>query len=122
MLSARVIRKNARNYPAMVQQAADKFLPMAGAAVRSQAVELAPEVTGNLKGSITWRVEGASAIVGTNVDYAQHVEYGAKQKTRQSVRGYYGYKPFLRPSIDLLRKKLTNMFAGIVRGIARGRA
>ena len=125
MFSVRVERKNRKDYDAAVGRARDRWLPLAGAAVEGQAKLLAPVDTGNLRASITnyAGTDRDSRLVGTNVDYAQHIEYGTRFLSRQSVKGYSGYKPFLRPAIDLMRKKLTELFRKMVREeVARGRA
>ena len=90
MFSARFERKHPQAYAAMIDRTAKVFLPAAGAAVAAQAKELAPVVTGNLKGSISYRVEGRDAIIGTNVDYAQHIEYGTRGLPKMSLRGFVG--------------------------------
>ena len=115
MLSSRFERKNPKDYSQIVDRTAARFLPLAGAAVAAQAKELAPVKTGNLKGSISYRTENGAAIVGTNVDYAQHIEYGTRNLPRMTLGGHTGYRPFLRPAIDVLRKKLVQMFGRMVR-------
>lgn len=106
MFNVSVERKNEKDYDGIIKRAADRFLPLAGDAVLTQAVRLVPVDTGNLKGSLTNRVVGMTAEVGTNVEYAEYVEYG----TRRSVA-----KPYLRPAIDLLRKKLIGFFKELVK-------
>ena len=51
-------------------------LGQAGEIVRADAVMNCPVDTGRLKGSITSKVEGNSAVIGTNVEYAPYVEFG----------------------------------------------
>jgi len=89
--------------------------------------------TGRLKGSITYAVRGEqdemrspynepedkmskpsnkyTCYVGTNVDYAQHVEYGA--------RGRPG-KPYLRPALHNNRKECREIFKDAIKGMVRG--
>jgi HK97 gp10 family phage protein len=59
------------------------------------AKRLAPVDTGRLRSSITHEVggdsEGIAARVGTNVEYAPHLEYGT---SRMKAR------PFLRPALQ----------------------
>jgi phage gpG-like protein len=80
--------------------------------VETQAKELVPVDTGNLKGSITHRVDGDAAIVGTNVEYAEHVEYGTSRMAERS---------YLRAAIDAMRKKLTVFFKQLVQEEVRKR-
>jgi len=138
LFKAEVTHKGEKNYAKVVTHAGGDFGPLAGAAVRAQAVLLTPVDTGNLRGSITWRtvdadggfnaapggnnrtgtgisvpVDKYSVHVGTNVEYAQHVEYGTKRMSPQS---------FLRPAIDSMRKKRADMLAKLIRdGADRGR-
>jgi len=111
LFSAQVIRKAARDYPKLLRSTTDKFLTEAGIVVQRDAKELVPVDTGNLKGSITHRVDGNAAIVGTNVEYAEHVEYG-------TVRSQA--KPYMRPAIDANRRKLIKRFAQMIKAMIRG--
>ena len=127
MFSAELQRDNPKDYKRMIEQAGRRFAPAAGIVVRGQAVALVPVQTGNLKGSLTWRTQGAdggfeggnrsgtmisdppdpyTVHVGTNVEYAEHVEYG----TRRSVA-----KPYLRTAIDATRRGLTKLFGELFR-------
>lgn len=115
MFNVSVERRNPKDYDAIVKRAAERFLPLAGVAVTGQAKRLTPRGdSGNLVGSITWQIDGMTAEIGTNVEYAEYVEYGARQRSRSWLRGYYGYKPFLRPAIDIMRRKLRDMFARLL--------
>lgn len=44
--------------------------------VQNSAKEKVPVNTGNLRNSITYKVEGNEGTVGTNVEYAPYIEYG----------------------------------------------
>ena len=85
--------------------------------VESAAKPLVPVDTGNLKGSITHRVDGDEAKIGTNVEYAPYVEYGTGRYAeggggRKTPWAYehpkYGWvwtagmspQPYLRPALD----------------------
>jgi hypothetical protein len=132
LFSAELQRDNPKDYKRMIEQAGQKFAPAAGIVVRGQAVVLINPVTGNLKGSVTWRTskedggfnEGDRAnnitgtmittppdpytvYVGTNVEYAEHVEY-------LKERGY-GDRSYLRAAIDIKRKQLQKLFGEIFR-------
>lgn len=62
--------------------------------VTNQAKRLCPVDTGRLRSSITMVLEsdsdGLYAVVGTNVDYAEFVEFGTSTQRAQ---------PFLRPAL-----------------------
>lgn len=60
-------------------------LALAGEVVRADAVDNCPVDTGRLKNSITSTVEGDSAVIGTNVEYAQYVEFGTGAQGDKSV-------------------------------------
>jgi HK97 gp10 family phage protein len=57
----------------------------AGEVVRADAVSNCPVMTGRLRGSITNKVDGNCAIIGTNVEYAPYVEFGTGSKGDKSV-------------------------------------
>ena len=75
-------------------------------AVKAQAVSLAPVDTGRLRSSIGYKTptktEGDltvsprknEAYVGTNVEYAGHVEFGTRRAAAQ---------PYLRPAAGVLK-------------------
>lgn len=60
-------------------------LALAGEVVRADAAMNCPVDTGRLRGSITSQVEGGSAVIGTNVEYAPYVEFGTGSKGDKSV-------------------------------------
>lgn len=66
--------------------------------VDNTAKRLCPVDTGRLRASITWRLEhdaqGLLAVIGTNVEYAPHVEFGTI---------YMAAQPFLRPALESAR-------------------
>jgi HK97 gp10 family phage protein len=64
--------------------------------VEAGAKRRAPVDTGRLRNSITHRVEpdGLSAVVGTNVEYAPHVEFGTRFQRAQ---------PYLVPALEAER-------------------
>lgn len=68
------------------EQKIHNALAIAGEVVRAAAVDNCTAIdTGRLKGSITSRVEGNTAIIGTNVEYAAYVEFGTGSKGDPSV-------------------------------------
>ena len=121
MFDVQVIRNNARKYPQMFESVVDKFLAEAGITVLASAKRAVPVDSGNLRGSLTMEVKGRTAEVGTNVEYAEHIEYGTKFLPKSSVSGYTGYKPYLRPAIDENRKPLIRRLRDLLMEAIRGR-
>lgn len=111
MFDARVIRKNARKYPQMMRSIVPRFLEEASIIVQADAKRQVPVDTGNLRGSISRQIKGNTAIVGSNVEYAEHVEYGTRHM--QS-------RPYMRPAIDNNRKDLIRRLANMIRSAIRG--
>ena len=68
-----------------------EVLEQIGMFVDDEATENAPVDTGRLRNSITHEVEGRYAIIGSNVEYAPHVELGTSRSKAQ---------PFLRPAVE----------------------
>jgi len=100
-----MIREHKRDYPEILKAVTPEFLERAGVTVQRDAKRLCPYITGNLMGSINRQNFGTYEEVGTNVEYAEFVEYG--------VRGRAG-KPYLRPAIDQNRKKLTQLLGEMI--------
>jgi HK97 gp10 family phage protein len=110
-----------KNYEQALDGATERGITAVAVAIEGQAKLLPPIITGRLAGSITYATkkdrshptggpdyapdasDGVSApaskwtaYVGTNVEYAPHVEYGARGKSPQ---------PFLRKALDEYRGK-----------------
>jgi HK97 gp10 family phage protein len=114
-----------------------KFLESAAVILQGAARRNAPIDNGRLKGSISREVKRDVAIVGTNVEYAPHVEYGTrphvitvknarvlsdgKQIFGRSVN-HPGTKaqPFMRPAVDKNRKNLIKLYRDIYRQVFSG--
>ena len=126
-----------KNYEKAIENAMEKTLVEAGVMIEGDAVLLANfnkgYQTGRTKGSITWatnkersRVSGEAKsgdgvsrpsrpdtlYVGTNVEYAPHLEYGTVKMSAQ---------PFLRPAFDgrksdIMRMGLKEVDKGLKRG------
>lgn len=70
--------------------------------VERQAKEDCPVDTGRLRSSIASKVETAgediTGIIGTNVDYASHVEYGTSKRPAT---------PFLFPAVEKQKSSIA---------------
>ena len=122
-----------------VDQAKDRVLEAAGIAVAGQAAQLIHNITGRLAGSISWAVRGKESgvnqfdsegtakpgdhvstptdkdecFVGTNVEYAEHLEYGTLRM--QSGR------PYLRPAVRVMKPKIKRYWENSMREVTRGK-
>ncbi|HOG46295.1 MAG TPA: HK97 gp10 family phage protein [Anaerolineae bacterium] len=79
----------------VLRQRASAAVRKAGHDIKAKAKETVPVDTGNLKNSIQAMMEGdLTAIVGTHVEYAPHVEYGTHKMTE---------RPYLGPAAEAVR-------------------
>lgn len=86
-----VIRDNTGQVVDGIDSAIGAALEEIGLLAEGYAEGKCPVDTGNLRGSITHEVDagGNAVYIGTNVDYAPHVELGTSRQKAQ---------PFLRPA------------------------
>lgn len=116
------------------QQNIQQSLGRACALVERSAKQKAPKDNGELRRSITSKVEGLQGIVFTPLEYAPYVEYGtglfAEEAGRKDVPWHYqddegnwhstnGQKPqpFMRPALNENREKIIEILQeGITNG------
>jgi len=94
----------------------EQALELAGQAVVRESVLKYEELgigapTGRLKGSITSRVEGDTAVVGTDVEYAVFVHEGHSTRSGSRVAG----RPFLKAGLQSARPQLKRIFRRLFR-------
>lgn len=96
-----------------LELAKQRALEIIGTKAAAYAADLAPVDTGNLKNSLTHRVDGDTVLVGTNVQYAPYVELGTgphytpppewMENNAERGQGLHGgfvtARPYLRPAI-----------------------
>lgn len=76
-------------------------LKKATALVERDAKEFCPVLTGTLERSITHEFPNEhTAIVGSNIEYAPHVELGTSKRAAQ---------PYLRPALKKNQKEIKNL-------------
>lgn len=70
-----------------------RALNAVGLQAEGYAKRLCPVDTGNLRNSIThgFEMEGLTAFIGTNVEYAAYVEYGTSRTKAQ---------PYIKPAVQ----------------------
>ena len=79
------------------QAARNKALEIIGGKAESYAKKLCPVDTGRLRNSITHQqYDENTEVIGSNVEYAPHVELGHHTKSGTMVAG----QPFLRPAAE----------------------
>lgn len=76
---------------ALIEAALEKGLEACGIQAESYAKALAPVDTGRLRNSISHAVDGDTAYIGTNVEYAPYQELGTSKTKAQ---------PFLKPALQ----------------------
>lgn len=118
------------------QDVAQKFLRRAGAMVEKDAKTLCPVDTGNLRGSITYEVDGDVCAIGTNVDYAPYVHQGTGiyalegdgRDTPWSFQSSDGTwhttlgqspQPFLTSALDQNRDEITKLFHSLIKEVVK---
>lgn len=94
---------------ARLESRLDELLDAIGELVEREVVlkieELGAVDTGRLKSSITHRVEGNTAVVGTDVEYAIYVHEGHRTPHGGRVAG----RPFLRAGLQSARPHIHRM-------------
>lgn len=84
---------------------AGKHLKKLGVRVQRAAKRLSPVDTGRLRSSIAEELgrdgQGLVERIGTNVEYAPHVEFGTRRMRAQ---------PFLRPALDAANTVWKNQY------------
>jgi len=126
MLSGKVVRTMAENYPEKLKIVTRKFLPNAASVVESAAKRNINNATGMLRSSIMSNVSGDEATISANATYAAYVEYGTRPHDINSpvkIKGNWVYigrhpgtkaTPFMRPALDKNRMKLIVLFRKIM--------
>ena len=95
---------------ASVEAAKKTALTAACKIVQADAKADAPKNTGNLQGSITYKVSEDDGKVGTNVEYAIYQEYGF----RHWRSGKFIQNAYLRPALDNNRAKIIKLINDFV--------
>lgn len=83
------VKDNSENVKSAYDQARERSLEIIGLTAEKYAKEIVPVDTGRLRNSITHEVDAKDVYIGSNVEYAPHVECGTIHQKAQ---------PFLRPA------------------------
>lgn len=84
------ITDNSSQVKATKDEAVARALEAIGLQAEGYAKMLAPVDTGRLRNSLTHTVEGSTAFIGTNVEYAPYQEFGTSRTKAH---------PFLKPAV-----------------------
>lgn len=93
-----------------VPKAMEDMVSNVGGVVLTEARNNVPVDTGALKGSLTLEVnkggDSPSAIVGSNLDYAIHVEDGTSRQAPQ---------PFMKPAAKVGKSKMNEIAEAVLK-------
>tara|TARA_Y100001970_G_C14205403_1_gene843643 strand:- start:1082 stop:1426 length:345 start_codon:yes stop_codon:yes gene_type:complete len=92
----------AAEYPEVMDQALDDTAD----AMSLDAQRMVPVDTGRLRASINVKRDFLIKAIGTNVEYAPHVEYGSPEGTGPNG----GPKPYMRPAFEKNKKRVAEFF------------
>lgn len=106
-LDTRELELNLQNLSEEVEKNLEKSLGYGARLIEKSAKLKCPVDTGRLRLSISVDQKKLTAIIGTNVEYAPHIEYGTKYQRAQ---------PFLRPAYDENIDELLELVAEAVIG------
>lgn len=93
-MSGYKLKWNGQQVLRLSEEATERAVTEIAIDVHREAVRLVPVDTGRLKGSLFYDVDKTEGIVGTNVEYAPHQEFGTYKMKKQ---------PYLRPASDKVR-------------------
>ena len=102
------IKDYSKDVMSAYSQARERSLEIIGLTAEKYAKEITPVQTGRLRNSITHEVDGKEVFIGSNVEYAPHVEYGTIHQKAQ---------PYLIPAAtehsSTYKQIITDEFAKI---------
>ena len=95
------LRATLRDLSATQEAAVKRELMRSALAIQAGAKQRAPVDSGRLKNSIATEARdgGMTQVIGTNVEYAPHVEFGTR---------FMSARPYLFPAFEQERPKLVN--------------
>ena len=106
-IDARAFLSSLDKYQEDVLEGLQKDIEKAALLLERRAKQNCPVDTGKLRASITTEIGNLEAEVGTNVEYAQSVEFGTSKQKAQ---------PFMRPALDKAITQLNKDMAKTLGG------
>jgi len=97
-----ILQKIADEHPEVLDAALDDTADAMSLSAQIQV----PVDTGRLRASINVKREFLVKVIGTNVKYAPHVEYGSPEGTGPNG----GPSPFMRPAFEKNRRRVAEFF------------
>jgi hypothetical protein len=97
-----ILQKIADEHPEVLDAALDDTADAMSLSAQIQV----PVDTGRLRASINVKREFLVKVIGTNVKYAPHVEYGSPEGTGPNG----GPRPFMRPAFENNRRRVAEFF------------
>ncbi len=127
-----------------IEKATERALRKIGIVISGRAMVLVPVDSGRLRGSITYAVTDKQSdiqtpaeqkdkikrptskrelFIGSNVEYAQHVEYGTRSGSGFGLGGTRGMvaQPYLRPALDENRKNARKIYRAEISKAFKGK-
>ena len=106
-IDSRAFLDSLDKYQENVLERLQKDIEKAALTLEKDAKQNCPVDTGRLRASITTEIGKLEAEVGTNVEYAQSVEFGTSKQKAQ---------PFMRPALDKAITQLNKDMAKTLGG------
>lgn len=101
MIGVQVVTVKHRDPTRAIQGALQKIIELAAMTIESEAKQLAPVDTGNLRASIGALREGPNSwMVRAGAHYAIYVEMGTR---------YMAAQPFMRPAVERTRARIASI-------------
>lgn len=136
-IDAEKLKQMLKKYPVEADKAIQKALQQSADAVKNEAKELAPVDRSTLRRSITSKIVGYRAYVGTDLEYARIQELGGhiypkkakalcfRTKDGKFHRVKHVYIPayrgtgYMRPALDKNRKNIEKIFANAIASVLK---
>ena len=101
------LRQTLGEIPNRVRNVSRKAMQLAVGLIHRYAVSVVPVRTGRLKNSLFWKADyengenSLTGVVGTNVKYSPHVEFGTE---------YMAERPYMRPAVENNMAAINSIF------------
>lgn len=129
-ISVQILEDNHRQLIRATEYAIETALEVVGQKAEGYAKMKCPVKTSTLRKSITHRVVEDAVQIGTNVEYAPHVEYGHVQEVgryvpalgKRLVADHVKAQPYLRPAVSNHVEEYKRLCESALRSLSAGGA